>query len=59
MAFWDGQLPRIHTLFPHKTNNALDFFLPAIFAPIGAVESDVVTYNLHIMIRYECESLVH
>ena len=58
MAFWDGQLPRIHTLFPTtKTNNALDFFHAAshIRPHWCRVESDVVTYNLHIMIRYECE----
>ena len=46
------------TLFPTtKTNNALDFFHAAshIRPHWCRVESDAVTYNLHIMIRYECE----
>jgi len=58
MPFWEGQLPRLHALFPStKSYDALDFFHAShrITPHWCRVESDVVTYNLHIMIRYECE----
>lgn len=58
LPFWEGQLPRLHALFPStKSHDALDFFHAShrITPHWCRVESDVVTYNLHIMIRYECE----
>ena len=58
LPFWDGQLNRIHELFPStRKNTANDFFrnCNAISPHWCRVESDVVTYNMHIILRYECE----
>tara|TARA_A100001015_G_scaffold315761_1_gene428350 strand:- start:461 stop:1963 length:1503 start_codon:yes stop_codon:yes gene_type:complete len=58
LPFWDGQLSRIHELFPStKENTANDFFqnCNAVAPHWCRVESDVVTYNMHIILRYECE----
>ncbi len=58
MAFWEGQLPRLHDLFPStQPSTATDFYNAChhIQPHWCRVESDIVTYNLHIMIRYECE----
>ena len=58
LAFWEGQLPRIHDLFPStRSKTATDFYNSChhIKPHWCRVESDIVTYNLHIMIRYECE----
>ena len=58
LAFWEGQLPRIHDLFPSaQSTTAADFYKAChhIKPHWCRVESDIVTYNLHIVIRYECE----
>ena len=58
MPFWEGQLPRIQALFPStKHHVADDFYKSAKYIQPHwcRVESDVVTYNMHIILRYECE----
>ncbi len=58
LPFWEGQLNRIHNLFPTtKNHTALDFHQQCrqVTPHWCRVESDIVTYNLHIIIRYECE----
>ncbi|MGA0242200.1 MAG: carboxypeptidase M32 [Candidatus Marinamargulisbacteria bacterium] len=57
-AFWKGQIQRIHQLFPStKSADASDFYSQCrhVTPHWCRVASDIVTYNLHIMIRYECE----
>ena len=56
--FWKGQLKRIHELFPTTRHNTADDFVNFcghVKPHWCRVESDIVTYNLHIIIRYECE----
>jgi carboxypeptidase Taq len=56
--FWQGQLSRIHHYFPNTSGHtANDFFMAsnAIQPHWCRVKSDAITYNLHIILRYECE----
>ncbi|MEK9727173.1 MAG: carboxypeptidase M32 [Candidatus Margulisiibacteriota bacterium] len=58
LPFWEGQLDRLQTLFPStKSNSAMDFHqhCRTIKPHWCRVESDIITYNLHIILRYECE----
>ena len=57
-AFWRGQIHRIHDWFPTTTAYGPDDFhnVARRISPHWCrVASDPVTYNLHIIIRYECE----
>lgn len=58
-AFWTHYLPRLKTLFPNQLE-ALD--VDAFYAAVNQVEpslirveADEVTYNLHILLRFELE----
>jgi carboxypeptidase Taq len=57
--FWQFALPRLRARFPTQLNGVdLDEFLGAIntVAPsLIRVEADEVTYNLHIILRFELE----
>ena len=63
LPFWRGQYPRLQAAFPSQLGNVpLDTFYRAINrVRRGAIrtESDEVTYNLHIVMRFdfECELL--
>lgn len=58
-AFWTHYLPKLRTLFPQQLS-AVD--LDAFYAAVNQVEpslirveADEVTYNLHILLRFELE----
>lgn len=56
--FWTGFLPKIQIIAPNLASLDLDQFLHAINHVERSkirIESDEVTYNLHIIIRYELE----
>ena len=56
--FWEGQLPILHEMFPAlKAYSAMDLYdITHQISPHWCrVESDIVTYNMHIILRYECE----
>lgn len=58
--FWQRYYPRLQSIFPDRLGNvAIDTFYRAVNrvqpGPIR-VEADEVTYNLHIMLRYEIEN---
>lgn len=56
--FWEGQLPTLHKLFPDMRQYSADdlYNITHQITPHWCrVESDVVTYNMHIILRYECE----
>ena len=59
-AFWKGRLPRLAELFPQQLEGVeVDAFVRAVnrVAPTPIrVEADEVTYNLHVMIRFELET---
>ena len=59
-AFWQHYYPRLQTVFPDELNGTpLDAFYRAInkVRPgLIRVEADEVTYNLHVMIRFELEN---
>jgi carboxypeptidase Taq len=57
-AFWTGQLPTLNTLFPafqSYTAQDLVTLTHGVKPHWCRVASDIVTYNLHIILRYECE----
>jgi carboxypeptidase Taq len=58
-AFWEGRLARLAELFPTQLGSvSVDAFARAVnnVAPtLIRVEADEVTYNLHVMIRFELE----
>lgn len=57
-AFWQHYFPQLQALFPELKSVTLDKFYHAINRVQPSfirVESDEVTYNLHIMVRYEIE----
>ena len=61
-AFWIGNFPRLKRHFPAALNNvSADTWYRAINkvtpSPIR-VEADEVTYNLHILIRFELEQML-
>jgi carboxypeptidase Taq len=56
--FWTGFLPKLQKIAPTLANVSLDDFIHAINRVERSkirIESDEVTYNLHIIIRYELE----
>ncbi len=59
-AFWQHYYPRLQSVFPDELNGTpLDAFYRAInkVRPgLIRVEADEVTYNLHIMLRFELEN---
>jgi carboxypeptidase Taq len=60
--FWEYYYPRLQSVFPDPLGNvSLDQFYRAINRvqpSLIRVESDEVTYNLHIMVRFELENLM-
>ena len=61
-AFWTGYFPRLQSVFPEALRDiSLESFYHAINtvtpSPIR-VEADEITYNLHILIRFELEQLL-
>ncbi|MFH0882103.1 MAG: carboxypeptidase M32 [bacterium] len=57
-AFWEVWLPRACNYFPELSGRNLDavhFAINDIKPSLIRVEADEVTYNLHILIRYELE----
>ncbi len=58
-AFWTHYLPRLKVLFPTQLQNVdLDQFYAAVNQvepSLIRVEADEVTYNLHILLRFELE----
>lgn len=57
-AFWSHYLPSLNQKFPQLSVSDLDTFYKAINKvepSLIRVEADEVTYNLHIMIRFEIE----
>ena len=58
-AFWQGQFGKVQAAFPHQFANvdaatfarALNTVQPSLIR----IEADEVTYNLHIIVRYEME----
>ncbi len=58
-AFWEGAFPRLQRTFPGQLRGvALDDFYAAINRVEPSfirVEADEVTYNLHVMLRFELE----
>lgn len=57
-AFWQRFLPELNEAFPGLKNPDLDTFLLAankVEPSLIRVEADEVTYNLHIMVRFEIE----
>lgn len=56
--FWTGFLPKLQKVAPNLTGINLDEFMHAVNRVERSkirIESDEVTYNLHIIIRYELE----
>lgn len=58
-SFWEGRFPRLQELFADQLDGvSVDAFTRAVnrVAPsLNRVEADEVTYNLHVMIRFELE----
>jgi carboxypeptidase Taq len=57
-AFWRAYLPKLQATFPELGSVTLDQFYHAINRVQSSfirVEADEVTYNLHILMRYEIE----
>lgn len=60
-AFWQRYLPRLKDAFPTLPDVGLDEFCLAVNKVEPSfirVEADEVTYNLHIMVRYETECAI-
>lgn len=58
LPFWQHFLPRLEAFFPDlRAGNVNDFYraINKVERSLIRVEADEVTYNLHIMIRYELE----
>jgi len=60
--FWDHYFPRLRTVFPDALSDVdvEDFYraLNRVEPSLIRVEADEVTYNLHIMLRFEIELLL-
>lgn len=58
-VFWTGYFPRLATYFPEiaSQTDASSFYraVNRVQASLIRVEADELTYNLHIMVRYELE----
>lgn len=60
-AFWTWMLPRAQKAFPDLKKYDVDTFyrlFSAVRPTVSRLESDELTYNLHIIIRYELEKLL-
>lgn len=60
--FWEGEYPRLQTAFPEvlgaiSLENFMQWVQKVALTPIR-VESDEVTYNLHILLRYRLEKKI-
>lgn len=56
--YWTHAYPILQTYFPHFKDVSLQTFLAAINRVkrgLIRVEADELTYNLHVMIRFDCE----
>lgn len=57
-AFWQHYFPKLQAAFPDLKNTTTDQFyhgINRVRPSFIRVESDEVTYNLHILVRYEIE----
>ena len=57
-GFWEHQFPRLQEQFPALAHTSLDEFYPAINKvepSLIRVAADEVTYNLHVMLRFDLE----
>lgn len=60
-AFWTYQYPNLQKALPHLHDISLDLFLRAINKSHPSairVNADELTYNLHIMLRYQIEKML-
>ena len=60
-AFWSHWLPKAKNIFPQLEQATLHEFYAAantVRPSLIRVEADEVTYNLHIMIRFEMEQMI-
>lgn len=60
-AFWEKWLPRAQHYFPHLASISIDEMFDAVNQANMSfirVESDEVTYDLHILLRYEIEKAI-
>ena len=60
-AFWEKWLPRAQHYFPHLDSIGVDEMFDAVNQANMSfirVESDEVTYDLHILLRYEIEKAI-
>ncbi|MBN1389461.1 MAG: carboxypeptidase M32 [Candidatus Thermoplasmatota archaeon] len=58
LSFWKHYYPEIHRIFPALSNIPLERFYRAVNTvrpSLIRVEADEVTYNMHILIRFELE----
>jgi carboxypeptidase Taq len=59
LAFWRGHYPKLQSVFPDQLSSvSLESFYGAINhvqPSLIRVEADEVTYNLHVMLRFELE----
>lgn len=61
MAFWEWMLPQAVAVFSDLTGYDVDSFYRAfntVHPGVSRLEADELTYNLHIIIRYEIEKLL-
>lgn len=60
-SFWEKWLPRAQHYFPHLSSVSVDEMFDAVNQANMSfirVESDEVTYDLHILLRYEIEKAI-
>jgi len=60
-SFWEHNLSKLQAHFPGQLDISIDQFYSAINAvqpSLIRIEADELTYNLHIIIRYELEKLI-
>lgn len=62
LGFWQRYLPDLKACFPDQLNDvtAEDFYrgINVVEPSLIRIEADELTYNLHIMIRYEIEKML-
>lgn len=59
--FWEANYAKLQAVFPHFEGISMDAFYRAVNhvePSLIRIEADELTYNLHIMIRYELEKLL-
>lgn len=60
-AFWDAHLGKVEDIFGVRLAKNTDEFyrvINAVKPSLIRIEADELTYNLHIIIRYECEKAI-